>query len=99
MIFIKGAGSDALLAPGVTVDVPELDEICSGTAYLRAPLLGDVIQVGVGGTTTTGMIAVRKIRTEMTVRRTDGAVINRQQDLQQFVNTIATFSLAKQRRG
>jgi hypothetical protein len=148
MIFIKGAGSGALRTPGVTAEVPELDEICSGTAYLRVPLLGDVIQVGVGGTMTMGMIEVRKIRTAMTVRRTDGkpmqvqilheqrgqlgssvrtevfakpveclnlqrteqpgarrwlagggAVINRQQDLQQFVNTIATFNLAKQRRG
>jgi hypothetical protein len=128
--------------------VPDLDELYCGKLYLSVPLLHDIIQVGVGGAVTTGMIEVWRTPTAVTVRRVDGkplqAQILREQsgpdgrsvreevfseprdclrlqrtggadgpslwlvsdgvdvepsrDLRQFVTTIATFGLAKQRR-
>lgn len=56
----------------------DLDEIDSGTIYLRVPLLDDVIQVGIGGDVATATIQVTKTPTTVTVRRTDGAPMQAQ---------------------
>jgi hypothetical protein len=125
----------------------DLDDMCDGTVHLGVPLVDDVIQVGARGDFATATIAVSKNVDAVSVRRTDGrlvqarvlqerrgyggptvrvdvfpapvpsldlvqlgtengrglwfaavhAEIERHQHLQQFLVTIATFGLAKQR--
>jgi hypothetical protein len=56
----------------VTFVSSELDGMPSGTVELSVPLIGGVIQIGVGGDLEVGRIRVRKDSSTVTVTRVDG---------------------------
>ncbi len=61
-----------LVACGLPLWVPDLDEIRDGAIRLTVPLVDDVIQIGLGGRYAVGSIDVLKWPAGLLVRRTDG---------------------------
>lgn len=66
------------VAPRWLLQVPDLDEICSGAIRLTVPLVDDVIQIGLGGRYQTGVVEVFKTPDILIVRRADGRCLQAQ---------------------
>lgn len=77
IIIMTMARRIRLGGPATAIGLPAriakaVDELSTGTVYLRVPLLDDAIQVGTDRRLPTATIAIRKSPSAVEVRRTDG---------------------------